>query len=56
MKEQFQSKVNLDKNKKLEIAQIDGSELIYWITQTFKGRMEWWRQGKRVMYIFFYFE
>lgn len=29
MKEQFQSKVNLDKNKKLEIAQIDGSELIY---------------------------
>ena len=29
MKEQFQSKVNLDKNKKLEIAQIDGSELIF---------------------------
>ena len=29
MKEQFQSIVNLDKNKKLEIAQIDGSELIY---------------------------
>lgn len=29
MNEQFQSKVNLDKNKKLEIAQIDGSELIY---------------------------